>query len=403
MKKKLTTLLITTVFAFAGIFVYADELDDDFDAIFEEDNDIETPLVTTKKENDSEKKEIITFSGKLASDLGYAYVYNPLPDEKIHTSGFVFTLSNDLFINARPSDKFNVKADINTTFANEFTLDVKELYFTYNPFAYLYITAGKKATTWGYVKLMKEIPHCDQLNTNILNDAGSKLSIQFVAPWSTGSASFIALYNMSNGTSFNKDKPLDPMKLSFAAAIEQTIVHTNVNLFMRIYEGRNIETKTLESGYINPVIGLEVKRTIFNIDFYAQNLLRIQDEYNEERTSDFEKEVLTVGFYKKWTLNPCTIGANVEYQYQHEFADSFNIHKTALDFGIENFGPSNGFKTGIEWNQDYTSKTGDATLALQISKLIPYVTIKSAVKFEYDDVQLNKITSGITLSLSCTY
>lgn len=425
MKKTVTILTMMSALLFAS---YADDVEDSFDKIFFEEEDTETPLVSFSNNSSNSKNDIITFSGKLTSDLGFAYIYKPnadetdldpktnLPKEKIHNNGLVFTLTNDFYINARPSDTFSVKADIKTTFANQFSLALNELYFTYNPNAYIYFSAGKKSTTWGYVKLLKTIPaakygdnkvsYCKPLNTNILTDSGDRLSLQFTFPWSTGSLSVLGLCNYSNiktNFSFEDCAAFGTENFSFAAALEQTLFHTNFNLFMRMYEGKDFSNKVLKDNYINPVVGLEVKKTIYNIDFYAQNLLRIVDSYYEDATTTFEKEVFTVGFYKKWTLNPFTIGANAEYQYQYEFVESYDIHKSAVDFGLSDFGPSKGFKVGFEWNQDYTLKSGDTTVVFQVSKLIPYVTIKSAAKFIYTEEELSEIISGVTLSLSCNY
>lgn len=428
MKKTVAILTIMSALLFTS---YAEEIEDSFDSIFEEENDIETPLVTITNSSSSEKKDIITFSGKLSSDLGFAYIYNPLADEtdlnlngtpknKIHNTGMVFTLTNDFYINARPSDIFNIKADIKTTFKDKFELSLNELYFTYNPYSFLYISAGKKATTWGNVKLLKKIPafvfptenpektetHSSEMNTNILNDISNKLTFQIVVPWSTGSFTFLSLYDYSN---IKSDFSYDDMSafginnFSFAASLEQTLFHTNINLFARLYDGRDSETKTLKENYINPIVGIELKKTVADFDFYVQNLLRIVDSYDSEATSSFEKEVFTFGMYNQKPFNGYTLGINTEYQYQLELFDDKSEHIIAILGGISDFGPSKGLKIGANWNHKINEESGDVGLIFQVSKLIPYVTVKTGVKTEYNDEGISKVSSGVTFSLSGNY
>lgn len=430
MKKTVTILTMMSALLFAS---YADDVEDSFDKIFFEEEDTETPLVSFSNNSSNSKNDIITFSGKLTSDLGFAYIYKPnadetdldpktnLPKEKIHNNGLVFTLTNDFYINARPSDTFSVKADIKTTFANQFSLALNELYFTYNPNAYIYFSAGKKSTTWGNVKILKKIPklplfnsegvaqenNCNDMNTNIFCDISNHLTIQTTIPWATGSFSFLTFYDYSNleSDSFTYDdmKAFGIDKLSFAASVEQTVFHTNINLFARLYDGKDYNTKTLKDKYKNPVVGLELKKTLFNVDFYAQNLLRIVDSFNEDATTTFEKEVFTFGFYNKTSLNNFTFGVNGEYQYQNEYINDISEHLFAFQTGISDFGPSNGFKVGATWTHNFVSENGSTTFIFQVSKLIPYVTVKTGVKTEYDSEGVSNVSSGVTFTLSGTY
>lgn len=418
--KKLIAALTFSALLFCG---FAEEDDDLFDDIFNEETDIESPLVTEPVKTPLEKimPKKISFSGSLNADMGFLYTLDPngaTPEEMHKPRGF-FDIENTFYINARPADIFSVKASIYTAIQNRFILELKELYFDYNPFPFLYITAGKREIKWGYVRLFSDKDfynpgtsssgsenkygnsYSGTMYTNLMIDSKDQLSLQLTFPWSSGSATLLALYNINNlGNSFAS---LDIKDLSFAASIEQTFWHTSVNLFMRTYGQKEMINNNGEQVHKRPAFGIEAKRTVFKADLYAQELIRVADFKNLNHSSGYERNILTLGAYRKWDFNVCDFGINAEYQFQYAFTEKASTHLTAVDAGVSKLGPKQNMKVGVAWNQNYSENSGDVSLVFQVSKLIPFADIKNVLQFYYANNKLTNFQAGITLYVNCGY
>ena len=235
----------------------------------------------------------LTFSGYLESSVGAGDIWE---DGKHKPSGY-FTFLNYLYLNARPDKTLSIHGSLRTvlpsgsTASNSSTdsiLSVYELYFTYLLFDSVFITAGKKATSWGYVRLIGTSDDDSSsedtasgsaykyggISTNIISDSRNGTSGLIRIPFWTGTISAIALYNESYGAASN----MSAGKMSFALSVEQTFFKTSLNLFARKYPSLDKNDVELsESAKIRPVAGAEIKRTIFDADVYAQSIAQLYD------------------------------------------------------------------------------------------------------------------------------
>jgi hypothetical protein len=270
----------------------------------------------------------------------------------------------------KPAPVISIYGALNTSLSNNFSLDLSYLYFDYMLFDMVFISAGKKNLSWGYTRLFK--------NGNIMEDTNGQLNAEFRFPWSTGTFTFVGAYDyklLSDNPSY-KD-------ISYAFSLEQTVLHTSVNLFAKI-NGLSLA-------------GLEIKRTIFGFDCYGQVYVNIADYKKLNQKSGYGQVTATAGFYKLWDGFDPNLGINIEYQYSGN-------HKIALQGGIKRIGKRKNMKVGIDWNHDFTSKDGNVTAAFIIDGVLPYASWKNALSVDYGPATgKTKFTLGSVISLSLDY
>ncbi len=388
MRKKII-LLTAALFCFSSLFAQTEELtdySDDFDAIFEDagqDQEVEqgTPVVPASPAGSS-----LVFTGHFNGDVGLSSIII----EKADFGGYI-SLDNTLYMKAKPASLVNIYGALNTSLSNKFSLSLSYLYFDYMLFDRLFISAGKKGISWGYTRLFS--------NGNIMADTNGQLNAEFRYPWSTGTLTFVGAYNYSllSGNPNYKD-------LTYAVSLEQTVLHTSLNLFAKKYG----QSEKLAGVHKRPLAGLEVKRTFFGYDVYAQGLVHIANYKMLDKKIGYEDLVATAGFYKLWDGFDPNLGINIEYQYKWlpgaASASAAHNHKIMLQGGIKRIGKKKNMKAGLDLNHDFTSRNGNVTAAFIIDGLFPNASWKNAVSVDYGPaVGKTKFTIGSIISLSLDY
>ena len=396
--------------------------DEDFDSLFEEASD--TEAVTSTAENAPSVTQNLTFplrfSGHLDSDFGGGYVYQKNSDDDF--TGY-FTFNSYLYMNARPTPDTAVKGTIGISFPN-YDLGLSEFYFDYIIKSKVYFTAGKKATTWGYPRLLtvssnatkdekEDFEKVSSVNTNILSDSQSGTSFMVRFPLFTGTVSGIALYK-------GGDTQPSLSEMIFAGSVEMVFFKTSINLFGR--GGKN--EKDLSGNYAGPLIGLEAKRTFFGADVYTQTLNRFDtnQKFKDTFSGDFTRATLrqtvfTGGLYKWWDSKDPAVGFNIEYQFSclmesggTEKVSDYDIsHRLAFDGGVKRLGPKHNIKVGMEVNHSLSDSSGYLKPGFKVSGIFPNCDWTSGVKWyygKYGKDELNFVGRwevGSYLSLALNY
>ena len=398
MKKLFGNKIVSVVLAFSFLFgasLWAQSADDDFDefddfdSIFEqatEDIEVEQSAPVVVPASTSPAGSAIVFTGHFDGDLGVSATIVKKPD-----FGGYIALDNKLYMTVRPAPVVSINGAIDTSFSNKFSLAVSYLYFDYMMFDRVFISAGKKDVSWGYTRLVS--------NGNIMADTNGQLNAEVRFPWSTGTATFVGAYNyalLSDSPSYRD--------ITYALSIEQTILHTSVNLFGKKYG----QSEVVDNVHKSPLAGLEIKRTFFGYDAYAQGVAAFADYKHFYKKQGIGNVVATAGFYKLWDGFDPNLGINIEYQYKwipNAAADAkVHNHRIALQGGIKRMGKNKNLKLGVDWDHNFTSRDGKVTTAFIIDGVFPYASWKNAVSVEYGPaVGKTKFTIGSIISLSLDY
>ena len=391
MKKLLLLLLLMAGTLGAAFTQESSDEYDDFDDIFSqpaEDIEVEQsePVITTAAADSSQS--ILKLSGHFDGSVGLALTIIDKPD----LGGFL-DLDNILYLNVKPSPVFGLHGALQTSLKNKFTLDINYLYFDYMPFNWMFISAGKKDVAWGYTRLFG--------NCNIMSDTNGRLNAEFRFPWSSGTATFVASYDYAllSTTPSYKD-------ISYAASIEQTIGHTSVNLFGKLYGQSDCTDAGVRK---SPIAGLEAKRTFFNgYDAYAQGYTRLADYKKLNSKQGWESVTATTGFYKLWDGFDPNLGINIEYQYNYkpnvtEEQGSVHNHEVFLQGGIKRIGKNKNMKGAVEWNHNFNTTSGYCKAGFIIDGLFPYGSWKNGIEVDYAKGSKPEFTLGTSISISLDY
>lgn len=397
-----------------------EEFDTDFDAMFEDAEDTEA-VKTEEPQGPSKVSDgtfPLTLSGHLDSDFGLGYIYQQDVDDTNKMSGY-FTFNNYIYMNARPSPLSTIHGTLGISFPG-YTLGLNECYFDYIILNKVYFTAGKKATTWGYPRLLtvssnatsdkkEEFKNIGAENTNILYDSGSGTTLMFRLPVWTGTITGIAIY-----TGGSTSPSFDDMK--FAGSVELVFGKTSVNLFARKETKGDGESK-------GPLFGLEEKRTIFGADIYGQELARFDTDKKFEQIfkghinrTTIQQLVFTGGLYKWWDAKDPAVGFNIEYQGTcsisaegEEYKGYSIVHRVSFDGGVKRLGPNHNIKIGLELNHNISDKSGYIKPGVIVSGALPNCDWNTGLKWYYGktgDTELPKSGKwelGTYLTLALNY
>ena len=390
-KKIVSILLAFSFFCGASLWAQAAEEDfdefDDFDSIFQdaqEDIEVEqtAPVVPVASSSSG-----IVFTVHFDGDIGLSAIIIEKPD----LGGYI-ALDNTLYMTVRPAPVVSINGAINTSLSNKFSIGLSYLYFDYMLFDRIFISAGKKSVSWGYTRLFS--------NGNVMADTNGQLNAEVRFPWSTGTLTFVGAYNYAALSSSPSYKDI-----TYALSLEQTILHTSVNLFAKKYG----QSEVSDGIHKHPLAGLEIKRTFFGYDVYAQGLARLADYKKLDSKNGYERVTATAGFYKLWDAFDPNLGINIEYQYNWTpgaAASGGSVHdnKIMLQGGIKRIGKNKNMKGGVDWNHNFTSDDGSVTAAFIIDGILPYASWKNAVSVDYGPATgKTKFTIGSVISLSLDY
>lgn len=425
------------------------ELSSDFDDLFSNAEDTENAVVTESEGSGTDTTFSLaslaiplTMSGDLSAELGAAYINT---DGSSSGTGY-FDLVNYLYFTTRPDKYMAVKGSLKTSLIDSDEADTEnqnkyfylyELYFDYIMMDRVYITAGKKKTVWGNIRLFSNDDDFedddDALYTNALYDSRYNISGIIRVPFGPSTITLLTMYRGGNDEPSHRD-------LSYAASLEAVIFGTSLNFFARTFPSRY---GNLKKYYNLPILGFEFKRTIFGVDIYAQGTGRVisnktlrefwkRDLYKK---SAFEKMIFTGGFYKIFSNSFPYFGINAEFQslyypndvilysdgvttsrYEDDLAGSSISSSVAheggtfenrfvVDAGFSKLGKDRNMKVGIQWYHNITQKSGYVKPAFIVSRIIPHCDWQLGLKWEYWDEQkyFGKITLGTYLKFFLSY
>lgn len=393
----------------------------------------------------------LKMSGDLEAELGAALI-----NEDGATSGTgYFDLLNYLFFTTRPDKYMAVKGSLKTSLIDSEEAEKEnqnkyfylyELYFDYIMMDKVYITAGKKKTVWGNIRLFSNDDDFenddDALYTNALYDSRYNISGILRFPFGFSTLTLLTMYRGGYDEPTHRD-------LSYAGSIEAVLFGTSLNIFGRTFPSRYGSQKKY---YSNPIIGAEVKRTIFGIDIYAQAIGRVDSNKTLRKfwepelywLSSYEKAVFTAGFYKLFAERFPYFGINAEFQsiyypndvvhyeyrnnsskyldeleaaseYPKDFDSDYRTivdhhegdlqNRLIVDVGFAKLGPSRNMKLGVQWFHDFDAKKGYVKPAFVVSRIFPHCDWQTGFKWEYnkDQEYFGKITIGTYFKFSLGY
>ena len=454
------SLLIKKVlFAVAAIFLVFllplsaedEEIDDDFGALFEDASDVSGSVITEDKTAGTNYdvtlgslKFPIEVSGKMNSELGLAWVKKGQENDG---AGY-FDFKNYIYFITRPDKYIALKGTMKTALPADDDEDARdnqsnyfyiyEIYFDYLMLDRIYITAGKKKTVWGNIRLFadyydestvgtsndtedgideEDTDKTDAQFTNILYDSREHLSGIVKIPIGNHTFTGVSMYK----TGYGSDDAVGTKEMSFAASAEFVFFNTSINFF-----GRRFPLKTGEKAALHQesILGLELKRTILGFDLYGQGMGRVSDDETKsikdcftskfDDLSSFTRIISTAGIYRMWADRAPYFGFNFEFQniYRPEpdlkAGEKYFSNRFALYCGIAKLGPNKDLSVGVQWNHNIDERSGFIKPGVSVARVLPHCDWRIGAKYEYGlDEESNgftkKLTVGTYITISMDY
>ncbi|QTQ11987.1 hypothetical protein HRI96_07150 [Treponema parvum] len=395
---------------------------DDLDSVFEDANDVSGAVVSEKDNMKTGVNQFalpLNFSGYMKAEIGLGYVNENKENDMQAGVDFL----NDLSFSVRPDNTLFLKATLRTKFPDEkepsqWNFSLYEMYFDYVLLNNIYVTAGKKTTVWGAVRLFNNRDDYeddeDALFTNILADSRDGASAQIRVPVGNWMLNGFALYKGASDDASYKS-------MSLAASLEMVFGYTSFTLFARKFPAQN--SPIVISGkdeYKDSLTGAEIKRTILGFDIYAQQIAFLGDypllkdlsknvfSGRQIRSSDlsgFSKTVFTGGIYRFWDTAGPALGFNIEFQDVYLPEKHAHTGKLAYRGGISRLGKSKNITFGLSGKHVFQRTQGELEPGIAISGIFPHAVWKNGVKIEYggeyDDPL--KFTVGTSILLQLHY
>ena len=136
----------------------------DFDLLFEDAEDSDAVITTEENTKGTVVAKIgdvsipLRWSGYMESSLGGGGVR----ENRTNEYSAYFAFQNYLYLNARPDKTLSLYASLVTTLpSSSKVFSISEMYFTYLLFDSVFISAGRKDTSWGYVRLIGTVDDTD--------------------------------------------------------------------------------------------------------------------------------------------------------------------------------------------------------------------------------------------------
>lgn len=397
-----------------------EQFDDEFDSLFDagDEGDIEVEQSDATAHSDEKNAQVVVavdpykiplrFTGHLDSNLGFFGTRNEATEAEGASTkpSAYFDLSNYLYFMSRIDKTIAVRGTLQAHFPPGSTnlMTLNELYMDYLMFDRIYLTAGKKGTTWGYTRLfsgedayrMYSDTSYDRLSeaekeamrqtmeaqgflfTNIVADSSNGASALLRIPFEAGIVSGGTLSGMVLYHGAASEPQFDD--LIFAGSLEFTVFHQAFNFF-----GRKDPKVTLGTGmdFLSYTVGAETKRTVFGSDVYFQAIGKRSAEGKLPG-----KYVFTGGIYKWWDEKDPGFGFNVELQDTYNKDLGVSAYRMYADVGLKRLGKSKSMKFAMQWQhtikaQDASDKEGFVTLAFIKSGLFPHADWTNAISMRY--------------------
>ena len=411
---------------------------DDVDSLFTDAEDLEEAVqkeeVKAGTDYDLQLGSIkfpIEVSGKLNTEFGTAFVRQSM----LNDATVYFDFKNYIYFATRPDKYLALKGVLKTSMPKDsddtesnHLLYLYEMYFDYLMLNRIYITAGKKKSVWGNIRLFSDYYDdesssddntgndtsenvSDAQYTNILYDSRDYISGIIKIPFFNHTFTALAMYNEESSKSSPGTKDM-----SLAASMEFIIFNTSINFFGRRFP---LTYGSDSENYQLPIVGVEIKRTLFGFDFYGQSMGRVLDSSKagdifSSKFSDlttFKRIISTAGTYKLWSNSSPYVGFNFEFQniYRPEptSGEKFFTNRFAFEFGMAKLGPSKNMKAAVQWNHNITEKTGFVKTGFILSRVMPHCDWRNGLKYEYGDeaTSFNKyrLTAGTYFTINLDY
>lgn len=397
-----------------------EQFDDEFDSLFDagDEGDIEVEQSDATAHSDEKNAQVVVaanpykiplrFSGHLDSNLGFFGTRNAATESAGASTkpSAYFDLANYLYFMSRIDKTIAVRGKLMAHFPPGSTnvMSLSELYMDYLMFDRIYLTAGKKGTTWGYTRLFsgedayrmysdtsydrlseaekdemrKKMEAQGFLFTNIVADSSRSASALLRIPFDAGVISGGTLSGMVLYSGSKNEPEFDD--LSLAGSLEFTVFHQAINIF-----GRKDSKVTLSNGteFLSYTAGIETKRTVFGSDVYFQAIGKRSVEGNLPG-----KFVFTGGIYKWWDEKDPGFGFNMELQDTYNKDLDVSALRMYTDVGLKRLGKSKSMKLALQWQhtiraEDVSDKEGVVTLAFIKSGLFPHADWKNAISMRY--------------------
>lgn len=390
--------------AFANLFETAED-------ITVENQEPANPISVSADSNNMEPASNIffrplTLSGHMEAEIGVAGEF--VNGDKKATGFLLF--KNDLNLSARATKNLAIHGTIRAQYPN-FSLSIESLYFDYLLLDMVYISAGRKSTSWGYVQLLSDLSFFDfsfhreleeehkYIPTDIMSDSGKMLSLHVQVPMWTGTITGVLLYPLGRtATPHFRD-------FTYVGSIEMTIWDTAINLFGRKNPSRESELSA-NGAYRPPVLGLELKRSILGFDTYIQTVVAIENFRELQSINGYESIISTAGLYRAWEGFIPKIGFNIEFQHLYTPHGEYpHTYQTAFLGGLSNMGPRKNIKLGLEWNHRYIVDEGELSLGLTVSNVLPHANWQVGLDMEYGRqyAPIPKFILGTSIELLMDY
>ena len=385
--KKIIFLFICLVSL--SVFLFAQEIEDafDFDALFEDVQDVEAIVEESpvaKESTEKTKTDTLSFSGTFSADMA---VFAQYPKNPAYFGGGL-QFKNELSFLAKASAALTLQGSLLTNekiITNTVdAIELSSLYFDYLMFNRLLLTAGKKSYSWGNTLYFE---------SNVLEEFqkfSEHLSVQLVLPLSPFTLSFLGMYNERVGES------MDPYLLDFAGSIDTSLWQTNMKVFSRYWS--NTSTDSVKK----IVFGFEWKRDILGLDFYQQALY-----YSDLRDIvDFkpEKTQLISGLSQFWEGQYKT-ALLIEHKWLWNNLEEVNVHTIAFNAGISRL-LQGRLKLGLQVEHNFAKHSGNINLlaVLPGSRYgFPHADLQFGIPLDYDKDANIDLKLGLNLALSFSY
>ena len=168
-----------------------------------------------------------------------------------------------------------------------------------------------------------------------------------------------------------------------------------------------------------PIVGIELKRTIFGFDLYGQSMARISDGYKLKNffkgesggEKMFNRVISTAGLYRLWSDNAPYVGFNFEFQNIYRPApgddEDYFTNRFAFELGLAKLGKNRNIKVAAQWNHNINDKSGFVKGGVIFSRVMPHCDWKNGIKYEYGENATSfdkyKLTVGSYLTISLDY
>lgn len=411
---------------------------DEVDSLFMNAEDRDEAVITEEEKSGTDYnvqlgtiKFPIEVTGSMNTEFGGAFIRQSM----INDATIYFDFKNYVYFTTRPDKYLALKGVVKTSMPKDSSdsesnhlLYLYEMYFDYLMFNRLYITAGKKKSVWGNIRLFssyyddksddsdnKSNDSDDNVNdaqfTNILYDSRDYISGILKLPVGNHTFTALAMYNEES----SKTSP-GTKDMSLAASAEFILFGTSLNFFGRRFP---LRYGADSANFQLPIVGMEMKRTIFGFDIYGQSMgrvLRSDDGYKvfSSKLKDFKcfnRVISTAGIYRLWTGSTPYVGFNFEWQSifrpEVDENESHFTNRLAFEFGMAKLGPEKNIKIATQWNHNISDKTGFVKSGIIFSRVMPHCDWRNGIKYEYgkEAVTFNKykLTAGTYLTINLDY